>query len=97
MNRVMSMRSIWATYEFPGGHRAWRDPNTRAIRHDSVLGPGSSRAGFELEMPTAGEHGAASVQGMHRAHTLGQGTGFESPFGIYYAPAEVNDRCGWSA
>ena len=27
---------------------------------------------------------------MERAHTLGQGTGFESPFGILMAPAEVN-------
>ena len=41
-------------------------------------------------MFSASETGRPELAGMQRAHTLGQGTGFESPFGIYYAPAEVN-------
>jgi transposase-like protein len=40
--------------------------------------------------PGVSESGHPNLAGMQRAHTLGQGTGFESPFGIYYAPAEVN-------
>lgn len=75
-------------YEFPGGHRAWRDGE--AIRHETVLGPSTRRQGTEREMFTAGETGLPEVAGMQRAHTLGQGTGFESPFGILLAPEEVN-------
>lgn len=76
-------------YELPGGHRVWRVGET--VMHDSTLGPGTGqRMGFENELWAAGEHGQPEVAGMHRAHTLGQGTGFESPFGILYAPAEVN-------
>jgi hypothetical protein len=75
-------------YEFPGGNRVWREGDT--ILHDSAIGPGQGRRGFELERFSAGETGREELRGMHRAHTLGQGTGFESPFGIYYAPAEVN-------
>lgn len=76
-------------YEFPGGHRVWRIGDT--IIHDSTLGPSSGeRMGFEHELWSAGESGRPELEGMHRAHTLGQGTGFESPFGILYAPAEVN-------
>jgi len=75
-------------YEFPGGHRVWREGDV--IRHDSVLGPSSRRAGTELEFFSAGEYGRPEVAGMERAHTLGQGTGFESPFGLFFAPREVN-------
>ena len=75
-------------YEFPGGHRIWRQGDT--ILHDSAIGAGHGRLDFEGQKFTAGESGLPELQGMHRAHTLGQGTGFESPFGIYYAPAEVN-------
>lgn len=76
-------------YEFSGGHRVWRIGDT--IMHDSSLGPSSGqRMGFEHELWSAGESGRPELEGMHRAHTLGQGTGFESPFGIFYAPAEVN-------
>lgn len=76
-------------YEFPGGHRVWRVGDT--IMHDSTVGESSGqRRGFEHELWSAGEHGRPELEGMHRAHTLGQGTGFESPFGILYAPAEVN-------
>jgi hypothetical protein len=75
-------------YEFPGGHRVWREGDL--IRHDSVLGRSTGRKGTELDMFAAKESGMPEIAGMQRAHTLGQGTGFESPFGIFYAPAEVN-------
>lgn len=75
-------------YEFPGGNRVWREGEI--YRHDTVLGPSTGRRQTELEMPSASEHGRPEVAGMERAHTLGQGTGFESPFAIFYAPREVN-------
>jgi hypothetical protein len=75
-------------YEFPGGHRVWREGDI--IRHESVLGPRIGRQHFEKEMFSASELGRPEVKGMERAHTLGQGTGFESPFGILLAPREVN-------
>jgi hypothetical protein len=73
-------------YEFPGGHRAWRLVNG-GIAHESFVGVAHGRQHFELELETPGQVGRA---GYHRAHTLGQGTGFESPFAIAYAPAKVN-------
>ncbi|WP_374495618.1 polymorphic toxin type 4 domain-containing protein [Zoogloea sp.] len=75
-------------YEFPGGNKVWREGDI--YRHDTVLGPPTGRRQTELEMPSASEHGRPEVAGMERAHTLGQGTGFESPFAIFYAPREVN-------
>jgi hypothetical protein len=75
-------------YEFPGGNRVWREGEI--YRHDTALGPSTGRRQTELEMPSASEHGRPEVAGMERAHTLGQGTGFESPFAIFYAPREVN-------
>ena len=75
-------------YEFPDGHRVWRDGD--AIVHESWVAPAHGRQGFEQELYTAGKTELVHLDGMHRAHSLGQGTGFESPFGIYYAPAEVN-------
>jgi len=77
-------------YEFDGGHRVWRDPDG-ATRHESILGDTvGSRAGHEKEFYGAGEHGHEAVKGMERAHSLGQITGWESPYGIYYAPSKVN-------
>lgn len=75
-------------YIFPGGHSVWREGDV--IRHESVLGQSSSRQGTEKQMFAAGESQRADLAGSQRAHTLGQGTGFESPFGIYHAPEEVN-------
>lgn len=76
-------------YKFPGGHRVWREG--AVIRHDTVLGPSvGRRANLELDLPSAAKMGRPELAGMERAHTLGQGTGFESPFGILFAPREVN-------
>jgi len=73
-------------YEFPGGHRVWRLEGG-GIAHESYVGRAHGRQGFEKEFYRPGEAGRS---GHHRAHTLGQGTGFESPFAIPYAPAKVN-------
>lgn len=75
-------------YEFPGGHRVWRLENG-GIAHDSYIGPSHGRQRFEQEFYRPGE---ANRRGYERAHTLGQGTGFESPFAIPYAPSAVNQR-----
>lgn len=73
-------------FEFPGGHRVWR-LRGGGIAHESYVGPAHGRQHFEREFYRPGEAGR---RGHHRAHTLGQGTGFESPFAIPYAPARVN-------
>jgi len=75
-------------YTFPDGTRVWRENGL--VRHDTTIRRGDGRRDTELEFLSAGEHGRPEVAGMERAHTLGQGTGFESPFGILLAPAEVN-------
>ena len=77
--------------EFPDGTRVWRDSVAGPIRHESTLGPGEGRAGMERGMYTATEHGNLPAGPRYqRAHSIGQGTGFESPYGILYAPEYVN-------
>ena len=77
--------------EFPDGSRIWRDTVGGPIRHEATLGEAAGRAGMERGMFTATEHGNLPP-GPHyqRAHSLGQGTGFESPYGVLYAPEHVN-------
>jgi hypothetical protein len=77
--------------EFPDGSRVWRDTVGGPIRHESTLGEAAGRAGMERGMYTATEHGNLPP-GPHyqRAHSLGQGTGFESPYGVFFAPEHVN-------
>jgi hypothetical protein len=46
---------------------------------------------MERDMYSATAHGNLPAgPGYERAHSLGQGTGFESPYGIFYAPEYVN-------
>lgn len=74
------------------GTKVWRDPSG-IIQHETTLGASlGKRASFEKEMWAQGEHGNLPPipGGWDRAHSLGQGTGFESPFGIFYAPSYVN-------
>jgi hypothetical protein len=52
-----------------------------------ALGPGMQRQDFEQRMLPAVDVG---LDGWHRAHSQGAGTGAESPAGILYAPPEVN-------
>ena len=77
-------------YQIDGRHSIWRDPDG-ALRHDSTVGPSiGERAGMETEHWARKEHGNLNLEEMERAHTLGQGTGFESPYGIFFAPRIVN-------
>jgi hypothetical protein len=76
--------------EFPDGSRVWRDP-TGATRHEATLGESVGRAGMERAKYTATQHGNLPAGPKYqRAHALGQGTGFESGYAIYYAPEYVN-------
>lgn len=53
----------------------------------SRIGKGKGRKGFEKNLLSGIKVG---LKGWHRAHSQGQGTGSESPHGIFYAPPEVN-------
>lgn len=53
----------------------------------NYAGPGHERLGFEKDMYGAVEVG---LDGWHRAHSQGAGTGKESSHAILYAPPEVN-------
>jgi hypothetical protein len=77
--------------EFPDGSRAWRETAGGPIRHEATLGESAGRAGMERGKYTATAHGNLPPGPKYeRAHALGQGTGFESPYAIYYAPEYVN-------
>jgi hypothetical protein len=77
--------------EFPDGSRVWRDAVGGPIRHEATLGEPIGRAGMERGMYSATEHGNLPPgPNYQRAHSLGQGTGFESPYGVFYAPERVN-------
>jgi hypothetical protein len=78
--------------EFPNGTRVWRDTVGGPVSHESTLaGSLGRRADFERAIYSAGEHGNLPPGPRYqRAHVLGQGTGFESPYGILYAPEYVN-------
>ena len=90
-NHFDSLGDVGGIAEFPDGSRAWRDPQSNAIRHESTLGPSSQRAHTEGEYYARTGHGNLPPGPRYeRAHSLGQGTGFESPFGIRYAPRYVN-------
>ncbi|SMO71685.1 eCIS core domain-containing protein [Fodinibius sediminis] len=77
------------TYTGPRGTTAsaTRRRHDRAVVIRSEIGPGRGRLGYERAMFRGIEVG---LEGWHRAHSQGQGTGHESPFGILYAPGEVN-------
>ncbi|HSI79028.1 MAG TPA: hypothetical protein VK919_00110 [Solirubrobacterales bacterium] len=78
--------------EFPGGERVWR--TEAGIGIESKLGPAPGRAGYERELPSRGQYADPGYQEAlyELAHSQGQGTGFESPYGIRLAPREVNQR-----
>jgi hypothetical protein len=77
--------------EFPDGSRIWRDTVAGPMRHEATLGGSVGRAGMERLKYTATKHGNLPAgPGYERAHSLGQGTGFESPYGVFYAPEKVN-------
>ncbi len=77
--------------EFPDGTRVWRQTADGPVFHESTLGTGPGRADYELDFFARGQHGNLPAgANWERAHSLGQGTGFESPYGIRYAPSYVN-------
>jgi len=78
--------------EFPGGERVWRNPVDNTIVIESRLGPGPGRQGHEGALPARGEYDVEKILAhyMERAHSQGQGTGFEAPYGIRLAAEIVN-------
>jgi hypothetical protein len=78
--------------EFPNAERVWRrsgeDPATFA---ESRLGSAKGRKGHEKNLAPRSEMGPEYAESdLERAHSQGQGTGFESPYAIRYAPKEIN-------
>lgn len=76
-------------YEFPSGQRVWRLPDGR-IAHESIVEPPPGRRlGYEHTFRTQRK---AKIPGPphEKAHTFGPILGAESPYGILYAPREVN-------
>jgi hypothetical protein len=77
--------------ELPDGTRIWRDVPGGPPRHETLLVKGKGRQGDEKESWSRSEHGNLPAGPKYeRAHTLGQGTGTESPVAIWYAPSYVN-------
>jgi len=77
--------------ELPDGTRVWRDTPGGPPRHETTLAVGPGRADYESETSSRSEHGnLPSGPKYERAHTIGQGTGTESPIAIWYAPSLVN-------
>lgn len=74
--------------EIDNRHSIWRDRDS--TYHDSIIDDSIGRDKLETEIFSAKEADLLEIEGMERAHTLGAGTGFESPYAIYYAPKTVN-------
>jgi hypothetical protein len=68
--------------------RTFRDADG-AIVIQSRIRPASGRKGYEKQLFPAIEVG---LKGWQRSHSQGNGTGFESPDAIRYAPEEVNQQ-----
>jgi hypothetical protein len=79
--------------EFPDGSRVWRETPHGPVRHEATIGSSLGRADLERAMYSMTQHGRlpAGID-WERAHALGQGTGFESPYHILYAPEYVNQE-----
>ncbi|MEF7614179.1 DUF4157 domain-containing protein [Aquincola sp. MAHUQ-54] len=90
-------------FEFPGGQRTWRTPEG-TIRSDAPLGAPIGRRGWEAGKPPQLRVDAEGIsnEGVpvrettgvdhQRAHTRGQGTGFELYNHIPLAPTYVNQQ-----
>ena len=78
---------------FPGGQKVWR-MRDGSIGVESTLGPSPGRAGHERSLPSRGAYDDPRFQEAlyELTHSQGQGTGFESPYGIRLAPQVVNQR-----
>ena len=79
--------------QFPDGTRVWRDSPGSPIRHETTLAPRPGRSHLERGHYTSSQHGNLSPGPRYeRAHTLGQTTGAESPYALFYAPRYVNQN-----
>ncbi|MFC0541520.1 eCIS core domain-containing protein [Kutzneria chonburiensis] len=79
--------------EFEDGSRVWREKVGGEIWHESTLGGGIGRAGYERAQFSAREHGRLPNEATdQRLHALGQGTGFESPYSILRGHPFINQR-----
>lgn len=76
--------------EYPGGERIWRDQH--GIHHEGDIKKSIGRQGYERDFYSASESGIPTFAGTERAHSFGQGFGWESPFALYNAPRFVNQR-----
>lgn len=76
--------------EFPNGARAWRMERGGPVWQEGDIGPGTGRAHYEKTNYSASEHGRPPGPKYERSHSLGQGTGFESPYAVWDAPSYVN-------
>jgi hypothetical protein len=77
--------------EYPNGERVWRGADN-GIYHEGVIKPSIGRQGLEHDFYTGTETGLATMKGTERAHSFGQGFGWESPFGLLNAPRFVNQK-----
>jgi hypothetical protein len=80
-------------FQFPGGERVWRTKEGNIVV-ESTLDRGTGRRDYEGQLPSRGDYDDQGFRDAlyERAHSQGQGTGFESPFGIRLAPWVVNQR-----
>ncbi len=69
--------------------KTWRDRHGGLVIHSRIDGSKLERRDYERRFFPGVEIGLA---GWHRAHSQGMITGHESPEGIRYAPAEVNQQ-----
>jgi Domain of unknown function (DUF4157)/Bacterial toxin 4 len=77
--------------EFPNGERVWRTASGNIV-HEAPIGSSIGRQGLERTNDTGRESGISGLTKYERAHSFGQGFGFESPYGLWYAPQFVNQR-----
>ncbi|MBO9618712.1 MAG: DUF4157 domain-containing protein [Niabella sp.] len=80
-----------AMIEYPKGERVWRGADG-GIYHEGAIGSSIGRQGWEHEFYTGTETGLATMKGTERAHSFGQGFGWESPYGLLNAPRFVNQK-----
>jgi len=77
--------------EYPWGERVWRNKDG-SISHEGIIGNSVGRKGLEKEWFTGTDTGLSNMGKYERAHSFGQGFGWESPYGLFYAPKTVNQK-----
>jgi hypothetical protein len=77
--------------EYPYGERVWRNPDG-SVSHEAIIGGSVGRKGLEKEQFTGTETELSSMGKYERAHSFGQGFGWESPYALRYAPRKVNQE-----